>query len=171
MEQPQLADKCDKWNEFDSDDWTYLLMEQPQFADKCDKNWSKLLNASPEMIANYNWSELGAMDWGNLLYVRPEFADNCNKWVEIFFTYDEMRFELLRKHPELIEKYHGLWEKLTGHEMFWCLLRYPELAKESTWSKIYPGRWAYLLWRHREIMDHVKLDFSIFSRTALQESL
>ena len=33
-EQPQLADKCDKWDEFSGSDWSFLLCKQPQFADK-----------------------------------------------------------------------------------------------------------------------------------------
>ena len=33
-DQPQFADKCDRWDEFDSEDWRELLEKQPQFAEK-----------------------------------------------------------------------------------------------------------------------------------------
>ncbi|MBR2441085.1 MAG: hypothetical protein IKB25_12875 [Lentisphaeria bacterium] len=152
--QPQFADKCDKWNEFEGNNWADLLSIQPQFADKCSENWSKLLNASPEMIANYNWSELGAMDWCNLLYVRPEFADNCNKWVEMFSTNDKRSFDkLLRKHPELIEKCHGDWENLSGYAMYEILIMAPQLIEKSAWSKIHPNLWAKLLLRHPDFAE------------------
>ena len=56
-EQPQLADKCNKWRKFNGKDWSFLLREQPQFADKCD--WEKL--ARRALIC--------------LLQEHPEFAD------------------------------------------------------------------------------------------------
>ena len=42
-EQPQFADKCDKWVEFDAYEWRSLLEKQPQFAVKCDEydGWRK----------------------------------------------------------------------------------------------------------------------------------
>ena len=57
---PQFADKCNKWNEFDSEDWRVLLSEQPQFADKCD------------------WKKLKGDDWQKLLEAQPQFADKCD---------------------------------------------------------------------------------------------
>ena len=56
-EQPQLADKCNKWRKFNGGDWSCLLYKQPQFADKCD--WEKLTRR--------------ALIW--LLQKHPEFAD------------------------------------------------------------------------------------------------
>ena len=56
-EQPQLADKCNKWRQFNGGDWSCLLYNQPQFADKCD--WEKLARR--------------ALIW--LLQKHPEFAD------------------------------------------------------------------------------------------------
>ena len=35
-EQPQFADKCDKWGEFSAWDWSCLLSKQPQFEEKRD---------------------------------------------------------------------------------------------------------------------------------------
>ena len=61
-EQPRFADKCDKWGEFDADDWLLLLYYQPQFADKCDK-----------------WDEFDADVWYDLLAEHPQFADKCDK--------------------------------------------------------------------------------------------
>ena len=55
--QPQFADRCDKWNEFDGAKWSNLLQYQPQFADLCD------------------WSKLDSEDWRDLLEKQPQFAD------------------------------------------------------------------------------------------------
>ena len=45
-ENPELADKCDKWEEFEGEDWSNLLSAQPQLADRCDKvnGWGKLID-------------------------------------------------------------------------------------------------------------------------------
>ena len=50
--QPQFADKCDIWDQFNSSDWSGLLCYQPQFADKCDK-----------------WDEFDSEDWSWLLFI------------------------------------------------------------------------------------------------------
>ena len=65
INQPQFADKCDKWDEFTGDDWLQLLLCQPQFADKCD------------------WGKLNGNDWSELLIHQPQFADRFNEWSEI----------------------------------------------------------------------------------------
>lgn len=36
-ENPELADKCDKWEDFGSGVWSYLLSAQPQLADRKKK--------------------------------------------------------------------------------------------------------------------------------------
>ena len=61
-EQPQFADKCDKWDEFYGDNWGCLLAKQPQFADKCD------------------WNKLDGSAWRYLLSEQPQFADKCDVW-------------------------------------------------------------------------------------------
>ncbi len=56
---PQLADKCDKWDEMSGGNWASLLGKQPQFADRCD--WSKLnvmeldwlLDAQPQLASRH----------------------------------------------------------------------------------------------------------------------
>ena len=34
QDQPQFAEKCDRWDEFCGTDWSELLRKQPQFAEK-----------------------------------------------------------------------------------------------------------------------------------------
>ena len=51
--QPQFANKCDKWDEFDAYEWRSLLEKQPRFADKCDE---------------YDgWRKFNALNWSSLL--------------------------------------------------------------------------------------------------------
>ena len=61
--QPQFANKCDKWDEFDAYEWRSLLEKQPRFADKCDK-----------------WDEFDAYDWSYLLAEQPRFAVKCDEY-------------------------------------------------------------------------------------------
>lgn len=60
IEKPELASKCDKWEEFNTVDWSRLLSEQPQFADKYDK-----------------WEEFSVSNWKTLLLAQPQFVNNC----------------------------------------------------------------------------------------------
>ena len=53
--------KCDKWGEFDADDWSYLLAEQPQFEDKCDEYGG--------------WRKFETDHWSLLLEVQPQFEE------------------------------------------------------------------------------------------------
>ena len=86
INQPQFANKCDKWHCFKVYIWRYLLKDQPQFADKCKFNklsaseWIAILTALPHYADKCNWKKFSPNAWVNLLRERPEFADKCNKW-------------------------------------------------------------------------------------------
>ena len=47
-----------KLDEFDSEDWSWLLRHQPQFAEKCEK-----------------WDEFNGKEWSFLLRYQPQFAE------------------------------------------------------------------------------------------------
>lgn len=55
-ENPELADKYDKWEKLDSWDWCNLLSEQPQLVDRCDKvnGWMKFTSEDwCEFLSNH----------------------------------------------------------------------------------------------------------------------
>ena len=81
--QPQFADRCDKWNEFGKDEWWFLLIEQPCFSDKC------------KMMDEFSLSE-----WRTLLCYQAELADKCD--LSIFKSTDWVK--ILTKQPRLIVK-------------------------------------------------------------------
>lgn len=82
MKNPGLASECDKWEKFNSWDWSRLLSEQPQFADKYDKweefsvsNWKALLLAQPQFVNNCPdtiYDEFSPADWKIFEYIIPE---------------------------------------------------------------------------------------------------
>ena len=47
---PQLVDRCN-WNMLDDLSWSLLLIEQPQFADKCNK-WDEISEEQKERLLN-----------------------------------------------------------------------------------------------------------------------
>ena len=57
-ENPDLADKCGKWEDFSGWYWSELLSAHPQLAGRCDK-----------------WEEFDGEDWSNLLSAQPQLAD------------------------------------------------------------------------------------------------
>ena len=69
IDQPQLAEKCDKFNEFSVYDWRWLLSDQPQLAEKCDK-----------------LGKFDACNWRCLLIKQPQFSYRCDKWDEFDFN-------------------------------------------------------------------------------------
>ena len=65
----EFEEYCD-WEEFDTEDWSWLLKSQPQFINLC-----KCLD------------KFTALDWRYLLKFQPQFIDKCDK-LDKFTTYD-----------------------------------------------------------------------------------
>ena len=87
---PELAEQCDKWDEFASYNWRDLLTAQPQFADKC-----------------YKWETFDYYDWSPLLSSQPQFADKCPD--KIYDQFSEENWRVLEaKHPGVFEDKHML---------------------------------------------------------------
>ena len=129
IEQPQFADKCNKWDEFTGITWSELLSQQPQFADKCDEGflwclnvyqWVDLLAKQPQFADRCSeWIYFDAYQWRSLLAEQPQFVDKCTK--------SSVVVNVLIKHPQFIEYCNTSFITEKGKAKL--LAKHPDLAK------------------------------------------
>ena len=107
IEQPQFADKCNKWDEFTGITWSKLLSQQPQFANKCDEyfewwfdvyQWRELLAKQPQFVNKCTDSSVVV----NVLIKHPQFIEHCNT----SFITEKGKAKLLTKHPDLAKYFN-----------------------------------------------------------------
>ena len=107
IEQPQFADKCNKWDEFTGITWSKLLSQQPQFANKCDEyfewwfdvyQWRELLAKQPQFVNKCTDSSVVV----NVLIKHPQFIEYCNT----SFITEKGKAKLLAKHPDLAKYFN-----------------------------------------------------------------
>ena len=107
---PELAERYD-WNiDFLNVEWTQLLMSQPQFADKCPYfidfdaflNWLPLLKRQPGLRSVAERYREGRIA---MLAAFPDYAESFSDWDEIF---DHDKSKLIELRPKLIEKFSTL---------------------------------------------------------------
>ena len=133
---PQFADKCERWNEFDGDDWWYLLAAQPHFADKCDK-----------------WHEFDKNGWVELITVQPQFADKCDKWHE--FVANDWK-QILSKQPQFADQYD--FNNFKSHHWAAVLMQQPQLIKKCDVSKLYRNDVIRLLKVQHHLAEYFPVD-------------
>ena len=164
IEQPQFADKCDKWHCFDVYIWRYLLKHQPQFANKfkfnnlsvsefnnlSDRERIAILIALPHNADKCNWRKIPPQAWLDLLRERPEFADKCNKWSK----FDARMWEwLLIKQPQFADKCEK-WKDFPPHLWRSLFSAQPQLAdKCDRWDEFDGEKWSLLLREQPQFAD------------------
>ena len=104
---PELAERYD-WNiDFLNVEWIQILMSQPQFADKCPYfrefdafiNWLPLLKRQPRLRSIAERYREGRIA---MIAIFPDYAESYSDWDEIF---GHDKFKLIELRPELIEKF------------------------------------------------------------------
>lgn len=131
-ENPELADKYDKWGDINGMVWLMLLRRQPQFIEKCEFekfdgcDWAWFLSEYPQYADQCDkWDEMDGMPLGVLVNKQPQFAERCNlaslnvpSWIDF-----------VKRHPDLADKYD--WTQVDNWN--WCrlLAEYPQFAKHK----------------------------------------
>ena len=105
--QPNLIEKLNiNIKKFNRDDWFIILQNQPQLIDKCNKfnelninQWFNILIKQPKLIDYCNcYNKFYEHNWYDLLMKYPYLINKCNKYL---FT--QHKIQLLMLHPKLIE--------------------------------------------------------------------
>ena len=182
LSRPELADKCDKFELFDSEDWSKLLAKHPQFADKCDK-WDEfdknetlaLLKAQPQLadkcdklheFTSKDWFQFleaqpqlsekakkHPSGWAGLLCIKPELAGNCDKWNE-FYSADWST--LLAKQPQFADKCDK-WREFDKNETLAILKAQPQLVDKCDELYEFTAKdWNELLETQPQLADEAK---------------
>jgi hypothetical protein len=147
---------CCNWNEFDSEDWNALLISQPQFADKCDKwenmdsdkflfgnSWQEVLTKQPQLIKYFSEVEQ-----------RKIFGIDNDRYMFWKNFCKEYKFE------DIVSAIQALVNDLTGHEILFlaafvatggCYLEYnrlfdqiPDFISRCNWNMLNSEDWSKL---------------------------
>lgn len=184
-EQPELADRCEKWSSFSSFNWRRLLTKRPQFANRCDK-WKdidaydlrEILIAHPQFAYLCDWEKFyeGELErpgyrwfggqWADVLIARPQFADKCD-WNRL---HAHTWAKILSVHPQF---FTGCpWEKFDGYDWSTLLSSQPQFACQCDWEKLNAGAWYSLLKEQPQFEDKcTKWDeFGVYDWSQLLEA-
>ena len=160
---PEAAARFNRWDEIGPEAWVKdILPRQPQFADKChcwDQfegwNWGILLQQHPQFLSKYNLSEIGPGKWCWILGALPHLAAECTCWED----FDGRHWAaLLGWRPEFAERCRH-WNRLTAKDWVRLLLRRPQFADRcDKWSKISPRDWWLILELEPTFLDKCEVE-------------
>lgn len=161
---PSVADKCDKWDEFDEFDWCHLICVRPEFVEKCNMLktlsggvWVQILKAQPhleDLCTQYKgWNKIRQDYFSNLLAIQPQFARHCPCWNQFSgCTWNT----LLSKQPQFIDQYIANAGKMESNEIVSVLIQQPQLANQLNLDELWPHDWAVLIRSHPEFVTKCK---------------
>jgi len=136
---PELAKKCQVWDQFNGEDWVELITHQPQFVDRCD------------------WTRLEGNDWTNLIRDNEGLAFYaCEKGLPSYaWTW------LVTLFPHLFCKRVD-WSVIESRDWEDVLRCQPTFAVHCDFAKLEPIHLLRILERNPHL--HTCCDLSVFDK-------